>query len=64
MGAISPEAIFSLVNANMNGDEYVSCVKCGFAGCDVRLSGCGCTLHAVSSTDTSDQDVFSTNYSL
>ncbi len=50
MGAISPEAIFSLVNANMNGDEYVSCVKCGFAGCDVRLSGCGCTLHAVSST--------------
>ena len=23
--------------------------ECGFAGCDVRVSGCGCTLHAVSS---------------
>jgi hypothetical protein len=44
---ISPEAIFSLANVNMNnGDEYVSCVKCGYAGCDVRVAGCGCTLHA------------------
>lgn len=31
-----------------DGDEYVRCVKCGYGGCDVRVSGCGCTLHAVS----------------
>lgn len=32
----------------MNGDEYVRCSRCGYGGCDVRVSGCGCTLHAVS----------------
>lgn len=30
----------------MNGDEYVRCITCGYGGCDVRVSGCGCTLHA------------------
>jgi len=30
----------------MNGDEYVRCSRCGYGGCDVRVSGCGCTLHA------------------
>ncbi|GKY95238.1 hypothetical protein MPSEU_000486500 [Mayamaea pseudoterrestris] len=30
----------------MDGDEYVRCSRCGFGGCDVRVSGCGCTLHA------------------
>lgn len=30
----------------MNGDEYVRCLGCGYGGCDVRVSGCGCTLHA------------------
>lgn len=29
----------------MNGDEYVRCTRCGFGGCDVRVKGCGCTLH-------------------
>jgi hypothetical protein len=32
---------------SMNGDEYVRCNGCGYGGCDVRVSGCGCTLHAV-----------------
>ena len=32
----------------MDGDEYVRCNKCGYGGCDVRISGCGCTLHSVS----------------
>ena len=31
-----------------NGDDYVRCSMCGYGGCDVRVSGCGCTLHAVS----------------
>ncbi|KAG7351645.1 hypothetical protein IV203_007693 [Nitzschia inconspicua] len=30
----------------MSGDEYVRCSRCGFGGCDLRVSGCGCTLHA------------------
>ncbi|KAL7556839.1 hypothetical protein ACA910_016313 [Epithemia clementina (nom. ined.)] len=30
----------------MDGDEYVRCNKCGYGGCDVRVAGCGCTLHA------------------
>jgi hypothetical protein len=32
----------------MNGEEYVRCNRCGHGGCDIRVSGCGCTLHAVS----------------
>jgi hypothetical protein len=28
-------------------DEYVRCSRCGYGGCDVRVSSCGCTLHAV-----------------
>ena len=32
----------------MNGDEYVRCARCSFGGCDVRVQGCGCTLHGVS----------------
>jgi hypothetical protein len=31
-----------------NGDEYVRCSRCHFGGCDVRVEGCGCTLHVVS----------------
>jgi len=30
----------------MNGDEYVRCVKCYHGGCDLRVQGCGCTVHA------------------
>ena len=41
-----PQAAFS--SLAMDGDEYVRCAKCGFGGCDVRVSGCGCTVHAVS----------------
>ena len=43
-----PSASLVFGSAAMNGDEYVRCAKCGFGGCDVRVSGCGCTLHAVS----------------
>ena len=31
----------------MNGDEYVRCVRCSYGGCDLRVAGCGCTLHSV-----------------
>lgn len=31
----------------MDGDEYVRCGQCGFGGCDLRVSPCGCTSHAV-----------------
>jgi len=36
--------IFS--GTGVNGDEYVKCGMCGFGGCDLRIVGCGCTLHA------------------
>lgn len=32
----------------VHGDEYVRCGVCSFGGCDLRIVGCGCTLHAVS----------------
>ena len=34
------------MNGMQQGEEYVSCRRCGFGGCDLRLSGCGCTMHA------------------
>jgi len=43
--AVPPSAVFD--NIAMAGDEYVCCYRCGFGGCDVRVSGCGCTLHVV-----------------
>ena len=42
----SAAAVFGSIA--MNGDEYVRCNRCGFGGCDVRVAGCGCTMHAVS----------------
>lgn len=30
----------------VHGDEYVRCGVCSFGGCDLRIVGCGCTLHA------------------
>mmetsp|Transcript_30774 Transcript_30774/g.35095 ORF Transcript_30774/g.35095 Transcript_30774/m.35095 type:complete len:735 (-) Transcript_30774:232-2436(-) len=46
VGAIPPStaAIFGCML--VNGDEYVRCTRCSFGGCDVRVEGCGCTLHA------------------
>jgi hypothetical protein len=31
----------------MDGDEYVRCNRCGYGGCDIRVSTCGCTIHTV-----------------
>lgn len=45
---IAPTAAAVFGTIVMNGDEYVRCQGCGYSGCDVRVSGCGCTLHAVS----------------
>mmetsp|Transcript_32360 Transcript_32360/g.78666 ORF Transcript_32360/g.78666 Transcript_32360/m.78666 type:complete len:714 (-) Transcript_32360:95-2236(-) len=42
--APNPAAVFG--NIAMNGDEYVRCNRCGYGGCDVRVQGCGCTLHS------------------
>ena len=48
IGGIPSNAAAVFGSIAMNGDEYVRCNKCGFGGCDVRVAGCGCTLHAVS----------------
>ena len=50
LGGMMPSSAASILGGNlvMNGDEYVRCNRCGHGGCDVRVSGCGCTLHAVS----------------
>ena len=48
IGFIPPEESFD-DSVAMAGDEYVRCNRCGFGGCDVRVSSCGCTLHAVRS---------------
>lgn len=45
LGGLPPAAFASIT---MDGDEYVRCSKCGYGGCDVRISVCGCTLHSVS----------------
>jgi hypothetical protein len=45
-GLVSNPGIFFGNVATMNGDEYVRCNRCGFGGCDVRMGGCGCTMHA------------------
>jgi len=43
---IPPAAAAAFGTIAMDGDEYVRCNRCGYGGCDVRVSGCGCTLHA------------------
>ena len=50
IGGVPSNAAAVFGSIAMNGDEYVRCNRCGYGGCDVRVSGCGCTLHAVSST--------------
>jgi hypothetical protein len=40
--------IGSMDHPGMDGDEYVRCRQCSFGGCDIRVSPCGCTVHAVS----------------
>jgi hypothetical protein len=47
-GGISSSATAVFGSIAMDGDEYVRCSRCGYGGCDVRVSVCGCTLHAVS----------------
>jgi hypothetical protein len=47
VGNIPSNAAAVFGNIAMNGDEYVRCLTCGYGGCDIRVSGCGCTLHAV-----------------
>ena len=38
---------FSGVSVNMMRDEIICCNVCGFTGCDVKLSECGCSFHTV-----------------
>ena len=52
IGFIPTEESFVACIATMDGDEYVRCNRCGFGGCDIRVSSCGCTLHAVRRTCT------------
>jgi hypothetical protein len=47
IGGIPSNATDVFGNIAMNGDEYVRCVRCLYGGCDLRVSGCGCTLHSV-----------------
>ncbi len=53
MGGIPSGAAVAFGSIAMNGDEYVRCNRCGYGGCDVKVSGCGCTLHAVGFTPCS-----------
>jgi len=46
VGSISPTAAADFGNIAMHGDEYVRCNRCDYGGCDVRVQGCGCTLHS------------------
>jgi hypothetical protein len=47
----------AFASITMDGDEYVRCSKCGYGGCDVRISSCGCVAHSVSfSTETRTRD--------
>eukprot|EP00521_Asterionellopsis_glacialis_P012416 CAMPEP_0195292554 /NCGR_PEP_ID=MMETSP0707-20130614/10038_1 /TAXON_ID=33640 /ORGANISM="Asterionellopsis glacialis, Strain CCMP134" /LENGTH=726 /DNA_ID=CAMNT_0040353043 /DNA_START=18 /DNA_END=2198 /DNA_ORIENTATION=+ len=46
IGGIPSGAAAAFGSIAMNGDEYVRCNRCGYGGCDVRVFGCGCTLHA------------------
>jgi hypothetical protein len=50
VGNIPSNAAAVFGSIAMNGDEYVRCLACGYGGCDVRVSGCGCTMHAVRSS--------------
>jgi hypothetical protein len=45
---IPAPALSAFGSIAMDGDEYVRCTRCSYGGCDVRVSLCGCTLHAVS----------------
>mmetsp|Transcript_16405 Transcript_16405/g.24059 ORF Transcript_16405/g.24059 Transcript_16405/m.24059 type:complete len:829 (+) Transcript_16405:112-2598(+) len=36
----------ALMNGGNVGHVVDNCVRCGYAGCDVRLTGCGCTFHS------------------
>jgi hypothetical protein len=47
IGGIPSNATDVFGNIAMNGDEYVRCVRCSYGGCDLRVAGCGCTLHSV-----------------
>jgi hypothetical protein len=47
-GNIPSNAVAAFGSIAMDGDEYVRCTRCSYGGCDVRVSLCGCTLHAVS----------------
>ena len=47
IGNIPSNATDVFGNIAMNGDEYVRCVRCSYGGCDLRVAGCGCTLHSV-----------------
>lgn len=47
-GNIPSNAVAAFGSIAMDGDEYVRCTRCSYGGCDLRVSGCGCTLHAVS----------------
>jgi hypothetical protein len=45
---IPSNAVAAFGNLASDGDELVCCTRCDYGGCDVRVSLCGCTLHAVS----------------
>jgi len=33
-------------------DGAVICRRCGHSGCDVKIAGCGCSMHAVSTKNS------------
>jgi hypothetical protein len=49
IGSLANNAASIFGSIPLGGDEFARCSRCSFGGCDVRVSGCGCNLHAVRS---------------
>lgn len=44
IGAMTSNSMFGTSLA-IHGEEFSRCARCAFGGCDVKVSGCGCTFH-------------------
>ena len=48
--ATIPSSPIPIVANNKLGDvdDFVSCARCKFGGCDIKSNSCGCSFHSVS----------------
>jgi hypothetical protein len=52
IGGIGSNVMFATSIA-IHGDEFSRCARCAYGGCDVKVSGCGCTFHGKCTQDAS-----------